>query len=143
MRKTLYHSFIFQLECAILFLQLNLYFFFVGLCVEKRAFYRLISGLHASINIHLSARYLLQDTWMDKIWGHNVTEFQKRFDATETQNEGPRRLKNLYFLYLIELRAISKVLPFFERQSFLLYTGNDTKDLETKQLLIELLHDAK
>uniref|UniRef100_A0A8C5L5B6 ERO1-like protein alpha n=1 Tax=Jaculus jaculus TaxID=51337 RepID=A0A8C5L5B6_JACJA len=31
-----------------------------GLCVEKRAFYRLISGLHASINVHLSARYLLQ-----------------------------------------------------------------------------------
>ncbi|CAF87730.1 unnamed protein product, partial [Tetraodon nigroviridis] len=30
-----------------------------GQCVEKRAFYRLISGLHASINIHLSARYLL------------------------------------------------------------------------------------
>lgn len=34
--------------------------FFSGVCVEKRAFYRLISGLHASINIHLSARYLLQ-----------------------------------------------------------------------------------
>ncbi|XP_021256704.1 ERO1-like protein alpha isoform X3 [Numida meleagris] len=31
-----------------------------GVCIEKRAFYRLISGLHASINIHLSARYLLQ-----------------------------------------------------------------------------------
>ncbi|XP_075048905.1 ERO1-like protein alpha [Mixophyes fleayi] len=114
-----------------------------GLCVEKRAFYRLISGLHASINIHLSARYLLQDTWMNKRWGHNVTEFQNRFDATQTQNEGPRRLKNLYFIYLIELRAISKVLPFFERQSFLLYTGNKTQDLATKQLLIDILQDAK
>lgn len=31
-----------------------------GQCVEKRAFYRLVSGLHASINIHLSARYLLE-----------------------------------------------------------------------------------
>lgn len=37
--------------------------FFLGLCVEKRAFYRLISGLHASINVHLSARYLLQGMW--------------------------------------------------------------------------------
>ncbi|XP_012519199.1 PREDICTED: ERO1-like protein alpha [Propithecus coquereli] len=35
-----------------------------GLCVEKRAFYRLISGLHASINVHLSARYLLQGLLM-------------------------------------------------------------------------------
>ncbi|XP_040267462.1 ERO1-like protein alpha [Bufo bufo] len=114
-----------------------------GLCVEKRAFYRLISGLHASINIHLSARYLLQDTWMNKIWGHNITEFQTRFDAVHTQNEGPRRLKNLYFIYLIELRAISKVLPFFERQSYLLYTGNKTLDLQTKELLLDILREAK
>lgn len=27
--------------------------------MEKRAFFRLVSGLHASINVHLSARYLL------------------------------------------------------------------------------------
>lgn len=42
------------------FQYLKLPIFFSGVCVEKRAFYRLISGLHASINIHLSARYLLQ-----------------------------------------------------------------------------------
>lgn len=29
----------------------------IGLCLEKRVFYRLISGLHASINVHLSAQY--------------------------------------------------------------------------------------
>lgn len=29
------------------------------MCLEKRAFYRAISGLHTSINIHLSAQYLL------------------------------------------------------------------------------------
>ncbi|KAG8536216.1 hypothetical protein GDO81_026877 [Engystomops pustulosus] len=80
---------------------------------------------------------------MNKIWGHNITEFQIRFDATQTQNEGPRRLKNLYFIYLIELRAISKVLPFFERQSYLLYTGNKTQDLKTKELLLDILRDAK
>ena len=28
-----------------------------GLCLEKRVFYRLVSGLHASINIHLAAQY--------------------------------------------------------------------------------------
>lgn len=39
--------------------QLSLVVPLSGQCVEKRAFYRLISGLHASINIHLSARYLL------------------------------------------------------------------------------------
>uniref|UniRef100_A0A4W6EKD2 ERO1-like protein alpha n=1 Tax=Lates calcarifer TaxID=8187 RepID=A0A4W6EKD2_LATCA len=54
-----------------------------GQCVEKRAFYRLISGLHASINIHLSARYLLEDSWIQR-WGHNVSEFRQRFDAELT-----------------------------------------------------------
>ena len=29
-----------------------------GMCLEKRAFYRLVSGMHASINTHLSAIYL-------------------------------------------------------------------------------------
>ncbi|KAM7108917.1 ERO1-like protein alpha [Ciconia boyciana] len=114
-----------------------------GVCVEKRAFYRLISGLHASINIHLSARYLLQDTWSEKKWGPNVTEFQQRFDEVITRGEGPRRLKNLYFLYLIELRALSKVLPFFERPGFQLYTGNKSHDAEMKNLLLEILHLAK
>ncbi|KAL7992799.1 hypothetical protein Chor_017055 [Crotalus horridus] len=114
-----------------------------GLCVEKRAFYKLISGLHASINIHLSARYLLQDTWAEKKWGHNVTEFQLRFDEVLTQSEGPRRLKNLYFIYLIELRALSKILPFFERPDFQLFTGDEDQDVKTKNHLLEILHLIK
>ncbi|KAG8126678.1 hypothetical protein E2320_021779 [Naja naja] len=113
------------------------------LCVEKRAFYKLISGLHASINIHLSARYLLQDTWAEKRWGHNVTEFQLRFDEVLTQGEGPRRLKNLYFIYLIELRALSKILPFFERPDFQLFTGDEDQDVKTKNRLLEILHLIK
>uniref|UniRef100_A0A8D2M773 ERO1-like protein alpha n=1 Tax=Zonotrichia albicollis TaxID=44394 RepID=A0A8D2M773_ZONAL len=76
-------------------------------------------------------------------WGPNVTEFQQRFDEALTSGEGPRRLKNLYFLYLIELRALSKVLPFFERPGFQLYTGNERQDAEMKHLLLEILHLAK
>uniref|UniRef100_A0A670HP84 ERO1-like protein alpha n=1 Tax=Podarcis muralis TaxID=64176 RepID=A0A670HP84_PODMU len=114
-----------------------------GVCVEKRAFYRLISGLHASINIHLSARYLLEDTWAAERWGHNITEFQQRFDEVLTQGEGPRRLKNLYFLYLIELRALSKALPYFQRPDFQLFTGAESQDEETKSRLLEILHLTK
>ncbi|KAJ8341125.1 hypothetical protein SKAU_G00334160 [Synaphobranchus kaupii] len=114
-----------------------------GQCVEKRAFFRLVSGLHASINVHLSARYLMDDNWFEKKWGHNITEFQQRFDAELTKGEGPKRLRNLYFLYLIELRALSKVLPFFEHPSFRLYTGQPAQDQHNKELLLELLHVAK
>ncbi|KAL8185851.1 UNVERIFIED_CONTAM: ERO1-like protein beta [Gekko kuhli] len=109
-----------------------------GLCLEKRVFYKLISGLHASINIHLCANYLLEETWGKPRWGANVKEFTSRFDTTETKGEGPRRLKNLYFLYLIELRALSKVASYFERSIVDLYTGNAQEDAETKSLLLEI-----
>ncbi|XP_046887492.1 ERO1-like protein alpha isoform X2 [Hypomesus transpacificus] len=112
-------------------------------CVEKRAFYRLVSGLHASINIHLSARYLIDDNWFQRKWGHNISEFQQRFDAELTSGEGPKRLRNLYFLYLIELRALAKVLPFFQRPYFQLYTGQPAQDRQHKSLLLELLQVAK
>ncbi|KAL0969856.1 hypothetical protein UPYG_G00233280 [Umbra pygmaea] len=114
-----------------------------GQCVEKRAFFRLVSGLHSSINIHLSARYLLDENWSETKWGHNVSEFQQRFDAHLTKGEGPKRLRNLYFLYLIELRALSKILPLFQRPSFQLYTGQPAQDQQLKLKLLELLQLAK
>ena len=42
-------------------IDLTVFFFspFLDMCLEKRVFYRLISGLHSSINIHLCAKYLL------------------------------------------------------------------------------------
>ncbi|XP_042342689.1 ERO1-like protein alpha [Plectropomus leopardus] len=114
-----------------------------GQCVEKRAFYRLISGLHASINIHLSARYLLDDSWFQKKWGHNVSEFRQRFDSELTAGEGPKRLRNLYFLFLIELRALAKALPFFQQPSFQLYTGRPEEDQRHKELLLDILQLAR
>uniref|UniRef100_A0A3B3RL73 ERO1-like protein alpha n=1 Tax=Paramormyrops kingsleyae TaxID=1676925 RepID=A0A3B3RL73_9TELE len=111
------------------------------LCVEKRAFYRLISGLHTSINVHLCARYLLAGEYKYKPykWGHNLSEFQQRFDEDLTKGEGPKRLRNLYFIYLIELRALSKVLPFFEQPSVQLYTGQAEQDKQIKKMLLQLL----
>ncbi|KAI5101270.1 ERO1-like protein beta isoform X1, partial [Silurus meridionalis] len=114
-----------------------------GLCLEKRVFYRLISGLHSSINIHLSAEYLLDEGWGKTSWGPNVHEFRQRFDPAETKGEGTRRLKNLYFLYLIELRALSKVAPYFERSFINLYTGNAQEDSATKELLLQIFNETK
>ncbi|KAK1793130.1 hypothetical protein P4O66_011537 [Electrophorus voltai] len=132
-----------QLTSSLLVPGRGFYQWLEGLCVEKRAFFRLVSGLHASINVHLSARYLLDDNWYERRWGPNVTEFQLRFDEELTKGEGPKWLRNLYFLYLIELRALAKVLPFFERPSLHLYTGQTQQDRKNKELLLELLHMAK
>ncbi|KAF0036929.1 hypothetical protein F2P81_009803 [Scophthalmus maximus] len=116
---------------------------FKGLCLEKRVFYRLISGLHSSINIHLCAEYLLDERWGRSVWGPNVQEFRQRFDTAETKGEGTRRLKNLYFLYLIELRALYKVSPYFERAFINLYTGNSPEDSATKELLLQVFNEIK
>ncbi|KAF6724545.1 ERO1-like protein beta [Oryzias melastigma] len=115
----------------------------LGLCLEKRVFYRLISGLHSSINIHLCAEYLLDEGWGRTVWGPNIQEFRQRFDTAETKGEGTRRLKNLYFLYLIELRALYKVAPYFERTIVNLYTGNAQEDGETKELLLHIFNQIK
>ncbi|MPC23513.1 Ero1-like protein [Portunus trituberculatus] len=90
------------------------------MCLEKRAFYRAVSGLHSSINIHLSARYLLSEL---------------------TGGEGPKRLKNLYFLYLLELRALAKAAPYLQTQEF--YTGSEEDDRDVKKAVTDLLSIVK
>lgn len=59
-------------------------------CFEKRVFYRLVSGLHTSINIHLSYKYLLSDPRLPTkpYWGPNLNEFQKRFNLERTNGKG-------------------------------------------------------
>lgn len=112
------------------------------LCLEKRAFYRAISGLHASINIHLCAQYLHSHGVPGmQHWGMNLEEFQIRFDPETTNGEGPKWLRNLYFLYLLELRAIAKAAPYLEQLPF--YTGNETEDTEVNAAVYDLLNQIK
>lgn len=113
------------------------------MCLEHRVFYRAISGLHTSINIHLSAKYLLSesnslnDALSTPVWGPNLAEFKRRFSPETTNGQGPNWLKNLYFLYLLELRALAKASPYLEREEF--YTGNEPEDWDTQQAVKDLL----
>ncbi|XP_071963231.1 ERO1-like protein beta isoform X2 [Antedon mediterranea] len=110
-----------------------------GLCLEKRVFYRLISGLHSSINIHLCAKYLLapgDGAFTRDMWGQNAMEFQRRFSPEKTNEEGPLRLKNLYFTYLVVLRAIAKASPYFKQEIF--YTGQEEQDAELQKVVMQI-----
>ncbi|XP_013106797.1 ero1-like protein [Stomoxys calcitrans] len=111
------------------------------MCLEQRAFYRIISGLHTSINIHLCSKYLLSETKdflaPQGIWGPNVEEFKRRFSPETTNGEGPHWLRNLYFIYLVELRALSKAAPYLRREDY--YTGIVEEDQETKMAINDLL----
>lgn len=101
-----------------------------AMCLEKRAFYRAISGLHASINVHLCANYLTRDGPLGQaVWGPNAEEFERRFSPALTKGEGPQWLRNLYFVYLIELGALAKAAPYLLHQTF--YTSSEDETVPT------------
>ena len=111
------------------------------MCLEKRAFYRVISGLHASINIHLCSKYLLSsrlEVTQDGHWGSNLDELQRRFSPETSGGEGPNWLKNLYFVYILELRALAKAAPYLQREEY--YTGNDDEDKDTRLAINDILN---
>jgi ERO1-like protein alpha len=114
----------------------------VGLCLEKRVFYRLISGLHTAITISI-ASYNYKPSpggFGEGTWYRNIEMFKGRF-GTKWSEEGPQRLKNLYFAYLLELRALVKAAPYLQKELF--YTGNEEEDQETRQMIESLMEVAK
>ncbi|XP_028398672.1 ERO1-like protein beta isoform X2 [Dendronephthya gigantea] len=112
------------------------------MCLEKRVFYRVISGMHASINTHLSAQYLFKGNgFMKPEWRPNVEEFKKRFDPERTKGQGPSWLKNIYFLYLLVWRAVVKAGPYWQQEGF--FTGNVTEDAIVKKYVGELLSQSR
>lgn len=54
------------------------------------------------------------NAWDPPQWGPNLEEFRKRFDPEPSYGEGAKRLKNLYFTFLVELRALTKVAPYLD-----------------------------
>ena len=64
--------------------------------------------------------------------------FQERFDPDTTSGQGPYWLKNLYFVYLLELRALAKAVPYLAQQTF--FTGREAEDKETLIVVRELLN---
>lgn len=113
-------------------------------CLEERVFYRMVSGLHTSINIHLCANYLqseknsLNFASPNGVWGPNLKEFKRRFSPESTEGQGEHWLRNLYFTYIVELRAIAKIAPLLRNEEF--YTGFDKDDREVQLAMKDLLN---
>ncbi|GAA49613.1 ero1-like protein, partial [Clonorchis sinensis] len=120
-------------------------------CLEKRVFYRMISGLHTSITVHLCAKSPRSvfsptqpgqplSTLATTTWGPKPEEFYRRFHP-EVVPEGLDRLRSLYFAYLVELRALAKVAPYLRTLTF--YTGNPEADADTQRAINDLLKVVK
>ena len=93
-------------------------------CLEKRVFYRVISGMHVSISTHLCNDYLNQTTGE---WGPNLQCYKERL-----QNH-PERISNLYFNYAFVLRAVGKLRDYVQDYTFC--TGDPVQDQQTKQMI--------
>lgn len=96
-------------------------------CLEQRAFYRIISGMHASISTHICWDYFNQTTGE---WVRNLQCYKERL------HEHPERVSNLYFNYALVTRAVAKLRKHFEHYTFC--SGDLEQDFETKQKVLAL-----
>lgn len=100
-------------------------------CLEQRAFYRIVSGMHASISTHLCWEYFNQTTGE---WVRNLDCYKERL------HQHPERISNLYFNYAILTRAIAKLRKHLESYTFC--SGDTEQDFQTKQKVLELADRA-
>ncbi|KAL6543341.1 Endoplasmic reticulum oxidoreductin-1 [Orobanche hederae] len=103
------------------------------ICQEKRVLYKLISGLHSSISIHIAAEYLLDEA--KTLWGRNA---ELMYDRVLRY---PDRVRNLYFTFMFVLRAVTKAASYLEQAEY--DTGNVEEDLKAQSLMRQLLYNPK
>lgn len=96
-------------------------------CLEKRVFYRIVSGMHSSISVHLCDQYLNQTTGQ---WGPNLQCYKERL------HDHPERISNLYFNYALVLRAVGKLKDYVQDYTFC--TGDTEQDVKTRSMISEL-----
>jgi len=98
---------------------------------EARVLHRLLSGMHASISMHLSAKWLIDEDAGE--WGPNLKEFERRLGRPELSE----RVENLYFSFLLVLRATLRAAPLLSQLEY--STGDAAADTHTAALVKELV----
>ena len=70
------------------------------LCTEDTLLYHIISGLHSSVNMHISANYY--DMESNKTYANHSMFYEKL-------GKYPDRIANMHFTYALVVRAINRV----------------------------------
>jgi len=96
-------------------------------CLEKRVFYRVVSGMHASITAHLCWEHLNQTTGQ---WAPNLACYENRL------HDFPDRISNIYFNYALILRAVGKIKQHVRDYSFC--SEDPEQDRRTKDMVLHL-----
>ncbi|CAN6439435.1 unnamed protein product [Victoria cruziana] len=100
---------------------------------ERKVLYKLVSGLHSSISVHIASDYLLDEA--TNLWGQNLELLYDRVLRY------PERVRNLYFTFLFVLRAVTKAADYLEQAEY--DTGNPAEDLTTQSLVRQLVFNPK
>ncbi|RLV94502.1 Endoplasmic reticulum oxidoreductin-1 [Spathaspora sp. JA1] len=95
-------------------------------CVEKNLFYRLISGLHASIAVHLSNEYL------NSVTGEFYPNLKIFMERVGYFND---RLANIYFNYALVSQSLVKLNEILPLKEFILSGYDDISPVQQQQLL--------
>eukprot|EP01038_Epipyxis_sp_PR26KG_P005145 gene5145-7165_t len=101
-------------------------------CYEERVLYRLLSGWHTSVSVHISSEY----SYSINKWQPNLDKFMN------TVGNYPDRLENLHFAYVVALRALFKARDLLYLNSWDYNTGNLADDTHTKSLMRHLLDSS-
>lgn len=96
-----------------------------GQSLAKDAFYRIVSGLHASIGVHLSNDHLNTETGK---WGPDLDLFMARV------GNFPDRVSNIYFNYAVVSKALWKIKPYLDHLKFC-----DSYDPSVKATIMNIL----
>ncbi|TFK44401.1 hypothetical protein BDQ12DRAFT_620467 [Crucibulum laeve] len=102
-------------------------------CLEKRVYYKVISGLHASISTHICHEYLNQSTGE---WGPNLECFIWRVASH------PERLQYIYFDTILLLRAVARLGPYLSAYDYC-SSGKHEDDAETLETLTKVIRIAQ
>lgn len=101
-------------------------------CIEKRVFYRVVSGMHTSISTHLCYDWMNQTTGQ---WQPNLGCYMSRL------HEHPERISNLYFNYALLTRAIAKLGPYLQ-EGYTFCTGHQDQDAATRSKVLAVTQSA-
>ncbi|KAK2073825.1 hypothetical protein P8C59_008073 [Phyllachora maydis] len=103
-------------------------------CLEKRVFYRVVSGMHASISVHICRDYLNTTTGA---WGPNTQCFVERLHTH------PERVSNLYFNYALLTRAIAKLGAYLaDADGYRFCMGDAAQDAATRAKVLAVAERA-
>lgn len=103
-------------------------FIYENECLEKRVFYRIISGMHSSISAHICSEHLNQTTGE---WGPNLQCYKDRLHG---HND---RIGNLYFNFAILLQATRNLGPYMKEYTFCSY--DTSQNLITREKVKSLI----